>query len=212
MKLRIESRRLRAIRQRLNGIQIVNHRGDQRVLTGKVLHDRRRPMPHAVDERHTSALRNFLAKLLELAVEEDDVTEHQIRRVRIDQRCERLGLGQRVGDGLLQQDTLAGSQQLGCDTDMFCCRTSDNPRLGPGLVDCAIEVQPTAHVRQFRLQLVETRLPPRDDTDQFRLRKPVQRQRVQSSKAAETDDADFDGVKHNVAPEDGRPRPSCVRA
>ena len=192
--LRAERTRFVASDQHLRGVQIVDHRRVQRVLAGKIRHDAGRPMPDAMDVRKRSPPGRLFAQLLVLAVEQHDVADHQIARIRFDQRLQALGVGQFVGDRLFQQHFLSRLQQQSCHSHVRGRGTGNHPGLGAGLLNRLLQVGPTGHALQFRGQRIKALLPAGDQRDQLRLRQTGQRERMQTSEATKADDADLDGL------------------
>ena len=152
-------------------------------------------MPHAVDERDRTAPRRLFAQLLELAVEQHDMPQHQVAGVGPHQRRQRLRLGQAVGHRLLQQHDLPGPQQRTGDGNVSRRRAGDDPRLGVGFCQGLLQARPAANAWQLGRDAIEAVLPPRDQGDQLRFGQAGQRQRMQPAKPAQADHTDSDRFK-----------------
>ena len=161
MHLGIEIRRLGPAGQSEGAVEVVHHRQVKRSFAGIDLQRAGGSIAHAVDVVNRPALFGLGLQLKELAVEQQDVADHQVGRIVPDQRGERRSFVEVLGNRFFEQDDLARFEQGPGQWYMRGGSAGDNPglrvRLGDGLVD----IQPPGHARQIVGDLIETHLPPR---------------------------------------------------
>jgi hypothetical protein len=181
--------RLGSINKNLRCVQIVNHRSVQRILACEVFHDAGRPVTHAVNVRNRSTVSGLVSKLQELAVEKDDVPDHQVCRITFNKRFQTASFSQVFGNRFLKQDLLSGFEQPPSDVDMRRRRAGNDPRFGVALRDGSINVGPTGHAWQQFIKLAQAFFAASNDASQFRLRQPSQSQRMQLSESPQADNS-----------------------
>ena len=119
-----------AIHQDLQTVQIVHHGGVQGILAGEIADDARRAVAGTVDVGERAALSGFDTQLAEFTIEQQDVSDHQVRRIASHQRSESLGLDTTGRHGLFEQDGLPRGKQRFGHRDVVGVRAGDNPGLG----------------------------------------------------------------------------------
>ena len=95
--------RLGTIHQREDAVEIVDHGEMKGRLTGKGGHRRNGTVADTADVRNRAATPGFLLQLEKLAVEEQDVPEHQVGGIGRNEGRERPGVCQVFCDRLLQE-------------------------------------------------------------------------------------------------------------
>ena len=173
----------------------MNHRCVERILTGKLLHDRCRPMPNAIDVAQSPASSHLFLQLLKLTVEQQNVTHHQIAGIAANERFETFCLLKIVGYWLFKQHCFSRFQQSSSDAYMRRSRTGHNPGFRIRFFQSLIETCPAGNVRDFVSDRIQRLGSPRHKPRQTSFCQSTQSQRVQSSKSPEPNDANADRFK-----------------